>query len=182
MTDFTLTERDFTIRVHKNPSGHHHHQPPHHHLRLAFVVKTGSRRRHGHGHRWRHKKIHIFEPGVTHMNINDSVTVGHQVAFGWEWLDANGNPPPAGTVLSRSGFDFRSGPMLRPLLVLIRSHHRQTAARRCWWLRLLVVDTVTLTVVFGGVTFTASDLVTIQRGRCSVRAVAAGVQITSVVT
>ena len=34
------------------------------------------------------------------MNITpDSVTVGHQVAFGWEWIDVNGNPPPAGTVL-----------------------------------------------------------------------------------
>jgi hypothetical protein len=168
---------DFTISIHHNPPQRH---PPHHrHLRLAFVVKTGRHRRHGHGHRWRHKRVHIFEPGVTHMNITDSVTVGHQVAFAWEWIDANGNPPPAGTTLPTPDSTpvWANTPATPPVDTFTSSADGSTA--------LLVAsaagsDTVTLTVVFGGTTFTASDLVTISAA--VVPFVPAGVQITSVVS
>ena len=174
MTDFTLTERGFTIRVHKNPSEHHHHHPPHPHLRLALVVKTGSRRRHGHGHRWRHKKIIIFEPGVTHVATTDSVNVGHQIAFSINYVDTNGNPmltpvtpdsPPTWTdAPSAAGVDtFTSSADGTTALLLA------TAAGS---------DTVSLSVTVGGVTFTASDLVTIS----AAPQVLGGVEITSVVT
>ena len=113
------------------------------------------------------------------MNITDSVTVGHQVAFGWEWIDANGNPPPAGTVLPvpDSTPTWADAPSAAGVDTFTSSADGSTA--------LLVAsapgsDTVTFTAVFQGTTFTASDLVTISAA--VVPFVPAGVQITSAVT
>ena len=168
-------DKKFKISEHKTPSERHHPQR----LFLAFIASTGRYRRRGHGHRWRRKKIYVFEPVVTPMNITDSVNVGHQVAFGWEWIDGNGNPPPAGTVLPvpDSTPTWSDSPSAAGVDTFTSSADGSTAL-----LQALAPgsDTVSLAVVFQGVTFTATDLVTIAA--VVVPFVPAGVQITSAVT
>ena len=175
MTDFTLTERDFTIKVHKNPSGHHHH-PPHRHLRLALVVKTGSRRRHGimviDGDT--QEDNHLRTRGVRHVSTTDTVNVGHQIAFSITYVDTSGNPMLT-PVTPDSPPTWTDAPSAAGVDTFTASADGNTA--------LLVAeaagsDTVSLSVTVGGVTFTASDLVTIS----AAPQVLGGVEITSVVT
>jgi hypothetical protein len=154
---------EFKLIVHKNPSHHHHG-------RLALVVETTRRR---HGHYKRHRRAHILEPGRT-IHMADTVTVGHQIAFSIEYVDTAGNPmltavtpdsPPTWTdAPSAAGVDTFTASADGTTAVLVA-----TAAGS---------DTVGLSVTVAGVTYTASDLVTIS----AAPQVLGGVEIVSVVT
>jgi hypothetical protein len=121
----------------------------------------------------RHSQIHVLYPGVN-MATSDAVSVGHQVAFSIEYVDSNGNPmltpvtpdsaPTWSNLPNPSGIDTFTV-AAGGLTALLQA----TAAGS---------DTVALNVVVAGVTYTASDLVTIS----AAPQVLGGVEIVSVVS
>lgn len=138
---------DFDITVEPIPNSHHR-------LLLALVTRKIFVDHRGRYHRREH--IHILEPGVNHMA--DAVTVGHQIAFSIEYVDTNGNPMLT-PVTPDSAPTWTNAPNPAGIDTFTVAADGSTA--------LLMAtatgsDTVSLTVVVSGVTFTASDLIAIN--------------------
>ncbi len=159
----------FSFKEHKESKTPVVH-PPNNHSRLALVVTTTRRR---HGSYRRHKRIHILQPGRT-VHMADSVSVGHQIAFSIEYVDTAGNVMLT-PVTPDSPPTWTDAPATPPVDTFTVAADGSTA--------LLMAsaagsDTVSLSVTVGGVTFSASDLITIT----AAPQVLGGVNIVSVVS
>ena len=165
---------------------------PHHHREIRVLLRIeveGHHPHRGHRHHGRHRhhrhhghtRYYLLEPNKE-MRIMTAVTVGHTITYTWQFVDANGNPPPSGAtqpVADAATFaDAPSDPSVDtftegPGPVEQSASLAATAAGS---------DTVSLTVLYtppGGiqVTFSASDQVTVS----SAPFVPAGVQLIAAV-
>ena len=171
----------FRIGIHHNvprpplprpphPKPPHPHPHPHHRRRYALLVTTSRRR---HGTFKRHQRIHILEPGkVTHMA--DTVSVGHQISYSIQEVDAQGNP-----MLTAVPFDspptWTDSPSAAGVDTFTVSADGTTAVLVA---DAVGTDSVAVSVTIGGQVFTASDIVTIS----AAPQVLSGIQLLSVVS
>src|SRR5208337_4439485 len=126
--------------------------PPHHRHRLALVVWV---RRGRHRHHWR-RHVYILEPGANTMST--SVTVGHVIDFSIQYVDTSGNPmlTPVTPDSPPVWADAPASPPVDTFTVAADGSTAVLAATAAGG------DTVTLTVIVGGVSYSASDIVTIN--------------------
>src|SRR5271157_240612 len=140
----------------------HHHRP-----RLALVVWVSRGR---HRHHWR-RHVYILEPGANTMST--SVTVGHVIDFSIQYVDTSGNPMLT-PVTPDSPPVWADAPASPPVDTFTPSADGLTAVLTA---TAAGADTVSLTVIVGGVTYSASDIITIN----AAPQVLGGVQIVATV-
>lgn len=107
-----------------------------------------------------------------------SVNVGHVINYSWQFVDANGNPPPAGTTVTAQSATWSDAPATPPVDTFTPSSG-PVEASAVLSATAPGSDTVSLSVVYqpadgsAAVTFSATDQVTIAAAPF----VPAGVQI-----
>jgi hypothetical protein len=139
---------------------HRHHHGYRHPWHLLLRVETR-------GQREQRVRIFVIRPNEE-TEIMSAVNVGHTINYTWQFVDANGNPPPAGTPPPvANSATFSDTPASPPVDTFTPSGGpvEQSAS-------LIATaagsDTVTLSVAYtppgasAPVTFTATDLVTIS--------------------
>jgi hypothetical protein len=137
------------------------HHPHHHHKYRVFLWISISG---AGGHR--RTRYYLLEPN-RRLRIMSAVTVGHTITYTWQFVDANGNPPPAGTPApTADSATFTDVPATPPVDTFTPSGG-PVEASAVLAATAAGSDTVTLAVAWtpsGGtqVTFTASDVVTIS--------------------
>ena len=124
------------------------------HVALKIVVHYPRGQRHRHHSVTR---IYILEPNQENT-MTDNVSVGHQIDYSFLYVDTSGNPMKA-PIVPDSPPVWANAPASPPVDAFTRSADGATAVLQA---SAPGADTVTLTVVVAGVTYTGSDQVLIS--------------------